>query len=187
MGENYLAIRCDLTQATSVDSAITEVEKQLGNVEVYIHNAAFLLHKAFVETSKTEFIDSWKVTCLSAIHGIQRVIPNMLKVKQGTILVSGATASIKAGGEFSAFASAKFALRGLTQSLSREFHPQGIHIAHVILDGAIWGWQAEHKFKRAEKECLQPSSISDAYLFLIKQHHSAWTHELDLRPDMEKF
>ena len=187
LGDHYLAQACDLTDEASVDTAITEIEAAFGNITVYIHNAAYLVHGAFPEMRKEDFIDIWKVSCLGAMLGIQRVLPAMLAQKSGVILVSGATASVKAGAEFSAFSSAKFALRGLTQSLARELGPQGIHVAHIILDGAIWGWQAEHKFKRSQQDCLQPEAIADSYLHLIHQHRSAWTQELDLRPFTESF
>lgn len=187
LGNQYLAIACDITDALSVETAMTEVEKSFGNISVYIHNAAYLVHTPFLEMTEADISDIWKVSCIGAMHGIQRVLPNMLTVKSGTILVSGATASIKASAEFSAFASAKFALRGLTQSLAREFGSQGIHIAHIILDGAIWGWQAEHKFGRDQHDCLQPDAIADNYFHLINQHRSVWTQELDMRPDMKLF
>jgi len=187
LGDKYLAIECDITDKSSVDHAISTMENSFGTVSVYIHNAAYLIHKSFLETSERDFTSIWKVSCIGALFGIQRVLPNMLVNKKGTILVSGATASIKASAEFAAFASAKFALRGLTQSLAREFGSQGIHVAHIILDGAIWGWQAEHKFGREWDECLQPNAIADNYLHLINQHRSAWTQELDMRPDVESF
>ncbi len=187
LGNSYSAIACDITDPISVDKAISQIEKTFGNVTVYIHNAAYLVRSAFLETPVDTFEDIWKVSCLGAVHGIQRVLPNMLAMKSGTILVTGATASMKAGAGFAAFASAKFALRGLTQSLAREYAPQGIHVAHIILDGAVWGWQAEHKFGRDQHDCLQPNAIADNYLHLIRQHRSTWTHELDLRPDIERF
>ncbi len=186
LGEKYLAIACDLADAASVDRAISTVEQQMGKVSVYIHNAAYLVHRPFLETTETEFTDIWKVSCLGAMHGAQRVLPNMLAEKSGTILVSGATASIRAGAEFAAFASAKFALRGLTQSLAREYGPQGIHIAHIILDGLVWGPQAE-QFGKAPDICIKSSAIADSYLHLINQHRTAWTQELDLRPDIESY
>jgi len=88
--------------------------------------------------------------------GIQKVLPNILSRKTGTILVTGATASVEVSSEFSAFGSAKFALRGLTQSLAREYSRSGIHVAHIIVDGAIWGWQAEHKFKKNSRIVYNP-------------------------------
>ena len=187
LGDHYLAIACDVSDALSVNAALTKTENTFGDISVYIHNAASLIRTPFLEASESDFSHSWKVTCLGAMHGIQHVLPNMIAAKTGTILVTGATASIKAGAEFSAFASAKFALRGLTQSLAREFGPQGIHIAHIIIDGAVWGWQAEHKFGRKQHDCLQPDAIAETYLHLINQHRSAWTQELDLRPDSERF
>ena len=187
LGEKYLAIACDLADAASVDRAISTVEQQMGEVSVYVHNAAYLVRRPFLDTTEAEFTDIWKVSCLGAMHGVQRVLPNMLAEKSGTILVSGATASIRAGAEFTAFASAKFALRGLTQSLAREYAPQGIHIVHIILDGSVWGSQAEHKFGKDPDACIKPSAIADSYLYLINQHRTAWTQELDLRPDIESF
>lgn len=186
LGDKYLPIACDLTDQAAVDSAITRVEQTFGDVSVYIHNAAYLLRKGFLQTSPQNFTDLWNVSCLGAVHGVQRVLPNMLADKSGTILVTGATASVKAGSSFAAFASAKFALRGLTQSLAREYGAQGIHIAHVIVDGAIWGDQAK-SFGLDEYQCLQPEAIAETYLHLISQPRSAWTHELDLRPDIEQF
>ena len=187
LGERYFPIACDLTDSSSIDQAISDAESRLGTVSVYIHNAAYLLHKPFLDTTEEAFSDIWKLSCLAAVHGIQRVLPNMLLEKSGTILVSGATASIKAGAEFSAFASAKFALRGLTQSLAREYGSQGVHIAHIILDGLIWGPQAKYKFEKKPEICIKPSAIADSYFHLIQQHHSSWTQELDLRPAIEVF
>ena len=111
----------------------------------------------------------------------------MLEQGNGSILFTGATASIRAGGNFAAFASAKFALRGLAQSLAREFDPQGIHVAHVIIDGLIWGQPAKHLHKAQEGDCLKPEAIAEVYLNIIEQDSSAWTHELDLRPHSESF
>lgn len=104
----------------------------------------------------------------------------------GVILVIGASASIKAGNLFSTFSSAKFALRGLAQSLAREYSPQGIHIAHIVIDGAVWGKQAMG-FGRTKEQCLSPEAIAKTCLHLIQQNHSAWTQELDLRPNIETF
>lgn len=191
LGNHYLAISCDITNKTSLNNAFAEIEKISADVSVYIHNAAYLMRKPFLETSTDGFTKLWEVCCLSAMQGIQGILPKMLdrhdQKGKGTILVTGATASIKAGRHFSAFSSAKFALRGLTQSLAREFGPQGIHIAHIIIDGAVWDWQAEHKFSRQQQDCLQTEAIAESYYHLIQQHRSAWTHELDLRPDIEAF
>lgn len=107
-------------------------------------------------------------------------------------LFTGATASLRGGSGFSAFASAKFALRALSQSIARELGPQGIHVAHFIIDGAIDTAFIKENFPEAyalkEKDgILSPEKIADSYWFVHSQHRSAWTHELDLRPYMEKF
>lgn len=186
LGENYLPVACDLTDASDVDHAISTVEERLGMASVYIHNAAWLLRKDFLQTTLREFTDLWSLVCLGAVHGAQRVLPNMLAAQGGAILMTGATASIKAGAGSAAFSSAKFALRGLAQSLARAYASQGIHVAHVIVDGAIWGRQAKG-FGRAEHDCLSPDDIAETFLHLIGQPRSAWTFELDLRPDIEPF
>ena len=116
----------------------------------------------------------------------------MKKRQAGSIFFTGATASLRGGSGFSAFASAKFALRALSQSMARELGHQGIHVAHFIIDGAIDTAFIKENFPDTyalkEKDgILSPESIADSYWFVHSQHRSAWTHELDLRPYMEKF
>jgi NAD(P)-dependent dehydrogenase (short-subunit alcohol dehydrogenase family) len=100
----------------------------------------------------------------------------------GTIILSGATAARRGGANFAAFASAKFALRGLAQSMSREFGPHGVHVAHVVIDGLIDAPQSDRRFGQAQSARMDPDAVARAYLALATQHPSAWTHELDLRP-----
>ena len=102
-------------------------------------------------------------------------------------MVTGATASIRGGAKFAAFASAKFALRGLAQSLAREFGPQGIHVAHVLIDGLIWGPPARDLHGAEQINCISPESIAKTYMGLIEQDSSCWTHEVDIRPYKESF
>ena len=106
---------------------------------------------------------------------------------RGTIILSGATASIKGGARFSAFASAKFALRGFAQALARELGPQGVHVAHVVLDGLIEEPQTIGRFGAASATRMDPDAIAAAYLALTRQHPSGWSHEIDLRPFSETF
>jgi NAD(P)-dependent dehydrogenase (short-subunit alcohol dehydrogenase family) len=101
--------------------------------------------------------------------------------------LSGATASLKGTGKFVAFASAKFALRGLAQSLAREYAPKGIHVAHVVLDGLIDEPQTSERFGPEKSTRMEPDAVAREYLNLAAQHPSAWTHELDLRPFSERF
>lgn len=188
LGENrYLGISCDLTDADSVNQAITQIEEHFGPASVYIHNAARLHMQPFLETGVDEFESLWRTMCLGAVNGIQRVLPTMLERKQGSLVLIGATASVKAGANFSAFSSAKFALRGLAQSMARELGPEGIHVIHAVIDGVIWGERARDSFKMTETQCLTPDAIAQTCLQLIEQAPSAWTHELDIRPYVESF
>jgi NAD(P)-dependent dehydrogenase (short-subunit alcohol dehydrogenase family) len=111
----------------------------------------------------------------------------MVDAGGGTFIVSGATASLRGGAKFSAFASAKFALRGLTQSLAREFQPAGIHVCHVILDGIIDTPRSRDLHGIDPKKMMKPTEIAETYWHLAHQPKSTWTHELDLRPASEGF
>ena len=108
--------------------------------------------------------------------------------RQGTVIFSGATAGLRGGANFSAFASAKFALRGLAQALAREFGPKGVHVAHVVIDGLIEGPQTDLRVRTgAKRDGWNSKSVAQAYLDLAAQNPSAWTQEMDLRPFAEKF
>ena len=185
--ERFLPLCCDLTDAVQVDAAMAEVEARFGPVDTYIHNTARLHMQAFVETAPDEFESMWRTICLSAVLGAQRVLPAMLERGRGSLLLIGATASVKAGANFSAFAAGKFALRGLAQSLARELGPRGIHVAHLIIDGVMWSERARDRFGMTEAQCLDPDAVAGTCLHLLEQDRSAWTHELDIRPDVETF
>ena len=184
---NYLHVSCDVTDAKQIDSAISSVEKKFGAVSVYVHNAAYLHIQDFTETPPAEFESLWRTMCLGAVHGSQRVLPSMMSEKSGTLLFIGATASVKAGANFSAFSSAKFALRGLSQSLARELGSSGIHVAHLVIDGVMWGKRAKESFAMSEDQCIKPESVAKTCMQLIEQDQSAWTYELDIRPSVETF
>lgn len=183
----YLALRADLADPRQVDEAVAQVEAHWGPVTAYVHNAAPFLRRPFIETGSQAFESVWRTTCLGAVHGAQRVVPGMLQAGQGALLFIGATASVKAGAQFAAFGSAKFALRGLAQSLARELGPQGIHVAHLVIDGVIWSDRAREALGLTREQCLDPAAIAQTAVHLLEQDRSAWTHELDLRPDQEGF
>ncbi len=186
-GASFAAVQCDIEDPSSVDSAFARIDREIGVVSVYVHNAGRLLIRPFLEMTAAEFEGIWRVTSLGAVLCTQKIIPNMLKRRSGTLIFTGATAALRGGARFSAFASAKFALRGLAQSLAREFGPQGIHVAHVVIDGIIWSDRARAHAGADERNCLKPDAIAETYLQLVRQERSAWTQELDLRPDVEKF
>ena len=183
-GGRYTHVACDLTQAADAAAAI---EPHAAGIDVLIHNAHALDIKPFEETTADEFETAWRVACLGAVVAIRSVIPHMAARKQGTVILTGATAGLRGAANFSAFASAKFALRGFGQSLAREYGPHSVHVAHVVLDGLIHAPQTDRRFCRSSSGRMNSSAIAKAYLDLSTQHPSAWTQEMDLRPFSERF
>jgi NADP-dependent 3-hydroxy acid dehydrogenase YdfG len=131
----------------------------------------------FEDVTPEAFEGVWRTTCLGAMTATKACLPRMGARGRGSAVFTGATASLRGGANFAAFASAKFALRGLVQSLSRTYWPKGVHVAHTILDGVIGEGPDQ----------LRPDDIASAYAGLIAQPRSAWTQELDLRPNAERF
>lgn len=185
--DNFYPFQGDVGDTAAVKGIFEKLNTTCGPADVLIHNAAQLHIGEFLETSAEEFTRLWQTSCLGAVNVTQQVLPNMLTQKSGKIIFTGATASVKGGANFSAFASSKFALRGLSQSLARAYGPKGIHVMQCIIDGVIWGDRAEHVFKMQKDACIDPHAITATYLQLIKQPPSAWTHEIDLRPASETF
>ena len=183
-GGRYTHLIGDVTEPAVLAQALAP---HLGRVRVLVHNAQALLIKPFLETGAGEFEQSWRVACGGAFAAAQAVLPAMVARRAGTVILTGATAGLRGGASFAAFASAKFALRGLAQSLSREFGPQGVHVAHLVLDGLIDGAQTDRRFGAAQSARMDPDEVARAYLGLALQHPSAWTQELDLRPFSERF
>lgn len=176
----------DLADSETVQSSISELITKYGAPAIIIHNAAHLVRGPFQETTPDNFRATWTNMVLSAVALAQATLPAMQQ-NGGAFLVSGATASLRGGSGFSAFASAKFALRGLTQSLAREYQTDGIHVAHVILDGIIDSDKSRDLHDLDPSRMMKPSDLADAYWNLAHQPKSTWTHELDLRPMSERF
>lgn len=153
-----------------------------GAPSVLIYNAHKFLIERFEDISVASFEQVWRTDTSGGFITSKKFLPAMLENGGGKVIFSGATASVRGSARFSAFASAKFALRGLAQSLAREFGPRGIHVAHVIIDGLIDGGHAQSLFDVSKDQCISPEALANAYLNLINQPKSAWTHELDLRP-----
>ena len=183
-GGRYTHLMCDITQAAEVAAAIGP---HAGHVDVMIHNAHVLDIKPFERTSASEFEQAWRTACLGAMITAQSVIPHMAARGQGTIIMTGATAGLRGAANCSAFASAKFALRGLAQSPAREYGPKGVHVAHVVLDGLIDEAQTDRRFGSSPTGRMNGGAIAQAYRDLTTQHPSAWTQEIDLRPFSERF
>jgi len=180
--------QADLTDSKQTHTVINEIIKQHGKPKVVIHNAAELIRGKFLELEASDFELAWRNSVLSAINISQAVIPFMREHSASTLILTGATASIRGGVGFSPFSSAKFALRGLAQSLAREFQPQGLHIVHPVIDGIIWSELSRQRFPNLlEENCLKSESLANIYWDLAHQTASAWTHELDIRPQSETF
>ena len=177
----------DLQDAQFVKSLVSRFEASAMPITIYIHNATKLVLKPFLETKPDDFEDSWQVTVKTAATVSKVLLPSMLGRQQGTLIFTGATASIKGNVNASPFTVAKFGLRALSQSLAREFGPQSIHVAHVIADGVITGSRAQETFNLPEARCIQPDALADLYLDVIRQDKSCWTQEIDARPYLEKF
>ena len=129
---------------------------------------------------------SWKAMCLGAFSLTQKVIPSMLQAGQGTIIYTGATASLRGSAGFANLSIPKFGLRALAQTVAKEFGPQNIHVVHTIVDGII-GSEKTKAWVSDPSKTLDPEALSDEYVRLTRQPKSAWTHELDYRPFSEKF
>ena len=183
-GGHYTHLACDLARPVDVTLLLQPIAE---GIDVLIHNAQLLMIKPFMEISADAFEQVWRVACLGAMASAQSVLPHMASRKSGTVILSGATAGLRGGATFSAFASAKFALRGLAQALAREFGPKGVHIAHVVIDGLIDAPKTDLRFGAAASGRMDSKSVAEAYLGLAAQHPAAWTQEMDLRPFAERF
>lgn len=186
-GEGVRSLSCDVTDAAAARGCFETIAAEMGPCEILVHNAAHLLIQPFEETAPDDFERLWRTAVLGLVHCGQIVLPQMAERSGGVVLVSGATASVKGGAKFSAFAASKFALRGLAQSLARHYGPRGVHVIHTLIDGVIWGERADKAFGMDPSACMDPDAIARTYMSLIEQPKSAWTHEADLRPFSESF
>lgn len=178
---------CDLENPLATWRVIDQLVRERGHFDVAICNAARLDVAPFLELALEHFDSAWRASVGTAFACARAVLPAMRTRRQGTLIMSGATASLRGSARFSAFASAKFALRGLAQSLAREYQPEGVHVAHVVIDGVLRGSTSQARFAKDPDVCLEPQQVAAVYRQLAEQKPGAWTHELDLRPHAEKF
>jgi NAD(P)-dependent dehydrogenase (short-subunit alcohol dehydrogenase family) len=188
LGSHALAIQTDISNLRQVRDGFRGVRQQLGPVEILIANASGSLGEGLMETSPDEFEQSWRVGVLGGVLCAREAVPDMLKLGTGAIIFTRATSSVRGRGGAVSFSSAKFAARGLAQSLAVELWPKGIHVAHVIIDGVIDTPDTRKRYKPSAKEpLLRPDGTAEAYWNLIQQERSAWSLEIDLRPNNETF
>ncbi|MGB3191144.1 MAG: SDR family NAD(P)-dependent oxidoreductase [Limnoraphis sp.] len=187
-GETAISVTVDATDIIQVAEAFAEVQAELGTPEVLIYNAGMLQIGGILELTPEQFEQSWKVNCFGAFLAAQQVLPAMVEQAKGTIIFTGATAAIRGSARFSALAVGKFGLRALAQSLAREFGTQGVHVAHVMIDGLIDTPRVREMFPQREADTLiLPDAIAKTYWQLHQQSATGWTLELDIRPSVEKF
>ena len=166
--------------------------KGLGSLRAAIFNVGNAVRGGLLELTPEQFESTWRGSTYAGFLFSREVLPQLLAGGGGSLLFTGATASIRGRGPFIAFASAKAGLRSLAQSLAREFGPRLVHVAHVVIDGGIDGERLrsaapEFAAQAGADGLLNPESIAESYWQLHQQHRSAWTHELDLRPFKEAF
>jgi len=181
---------CDATDEAAVDELFRRVREELGEPDVVVYNAGTFVPGGILETSAAEFERCWRVGCLGGFHVARAAARRMLAKAEprGTILFTGATASLRGSAGFHNLAVGKFGLRALAQSMARELHPKGIHVAHVIIDGRIRPPDGAVGGETLPRErMLEADAIAESYYQLHCQARSAWTQELDLRPWVEKF
>jgi NAD(P)-dependent dehydrogenase (short-subunit alcohol dehydrogenase family) len=182
----------DARNEEEVIRLITHIEHDIAPIEVAVFNIGANVRFNVTETTERVYRKVWEMGALAGFLVGREVAKVMVPRGRGTILFTGATASVRGSAGFSAFAGAKHALRSLAQSMARELGPQGIHVAHVIIDGAIDTRFIAENFPeryalKTQDGILSPDAIADNYWHLHRQHRSAWTHELDLRPWMEQW
>jgi len=180
------AFACDATKGSDVEKLFVAVDQQLGAPDIVIYNASARARGPFVDLVPAEVEKAIAVSAFGAFLVAQQAARRMLRNNRGVIVFTGASASVKGYAQSAPFAMGKFALRGLAQSMARELAPQGIHVAHVVIDGGIRSAMRQDPPDKPSS-MLDPDAIAASYLHLIKQPRSAWAWEIELRPWVEKF
>lgn len=182
----------DARKEEEVAELIETIERDIGPIEAFVFNIGANVPCSILDETARKYFKIWEMACFSAFLTAQAVARRMVTRGRGTILFTGATAGLRGAANFAAFAGAKHGVRALAQSMARELGPMNIHVAHVVVDGAIDTAFIRDTFPEmyARKEqdgILNPEHIADNYWFLHAQPRDAWTFELDLRPWMEKW
>jgi NAD(P)-dependent dehydrogenase (short-subunit alcohol dehydrogenase family) len=180
------ALPCDASQRADVERLFNELDAASATPDVVIYNASFRTRGPLAELDPDDVERSLAVTAFGAFLVAQQAVRRMLPRKMGAILFTGASAGVKGYPQSAPFAMGKFALRGLAQSMARELHPQGIHVAHIVVDGGIRSGRRPEPSDQLES-LLDPDAIAETYLHLIRQPRSVWSWEVEVRPWVEKF
>lgn len=195
-GADVRAYSVDARNEEEVQHLFAEVERTVGPIEVCLFNAGSNTAKPLLDTTEKLFFKAWELACYAGFLVGREAARCMLQRGRGTILFTGATASIRGGKGFAAFSSAKFGLRAVAQSMARELGPQNIHVVHLLIDAGVDSVEIRRRYKEGrgldaadipEGSLTKTSSIAEAYWFAHQQSRDGWTHELDLRPSVEKW
>jgi NAD(P)-dependent dehydrogenase (short-subunit alcohol dehydrogenase family) len=195
-GQDIRAFSVDARQEAEVRSLFAAIEKDVGPIEVCLFNAGSNVNKPLLDTTEKLFVKAWELACYGGFLVGREAARYMLPRGRGTIFFTGATASVRGGRGFAAFSSAKFGLRAVAQAMARELGPKNIHVVHLLIDAGVDS-EAIHQRMKAAKgieasdipadSLTKTSSIAEAYWFAHQQTRDGWTHELDLRPSVEKW
>ena len=191
-GGDAIAMPADARDEDEMIALVERIENEVAPIEVAVFNIGANVKFDAVETTARVYRKIWEMGAFAGFLMGREAAKHMIRRQRGTIIFTGATASMRGSAGFSAFAGAKHALRALAQSMARELGPKNIHVAHVVIDGAIDSKFIRENFPnvdamRAEDAILSPDDIAQNYVWLHKQPRSAWTHEIDLRPWRERW
>jgi NAD(P)-dependent dehydrogenase (short-subunit alcohol dehydrogenase family) len=191
-GGKATAVVADTTVEQEVGRLFDAIRDQALPLDIAVYNVDSNTPAPLLETGNDLFIRLWQQNCFGAFLFGKQAVSIMEEQRHGTLIFTGATASLRAKPPFTAFASAKAGLRALAQGIAREFGPHGVHVVHTVIDGVIDGDRARTQFAglvatKGDTGLLKLEAIADTYWAIHKQHPSAWTHELDLRPYREPF
>ena len=176
-----LVFKCDSTENNSVQNLFLQTDSIIGTPEIVIYNPSLRIVKPFIEYDPDEMLQSIKVNSYGAFLVAHESVKRMLKIGKGNIFFTGSSASVKGFAKSASFAMGKFGLRGLAQSLARELHPQNIHIGHFVIDGGIG------KEPVGNYQMIHPDEIAKQYLNFYLQDKKAWSWEIEIRTNTEKF
>ena len=194
-GHSAIAMSTDARNEEEIQRLFREVEEQVGPISVCLFNAGSNVQKPLLDTSGKLFFKAWELACYAGFLVGREAAKYMVPRRSGTILFTGATASIRGSSGFAAFASAKFGLRAVAQAMARELGPKNIHVVHLLIDAGVDSEAIHERMKArgvdpatlAPDTLTKTASIAEAYWYAHSQARDGWTHELDLRPAAEKW
>lgn len=189
-GHRIHTFSCDARKEDAIEQLFAGIESSIGEIEVVIFNVGANVPMGILETDSRKFFKIWEMACFAGFLTGREAARYMTKRERGTIIFTGATASLRGAAGFAAFASAKHGLRALAQSMARELGPRNIHVAHVVIDAAVdTQWISENvpNFDQLKSSdgVVAPDELANNYIFLHEQARNAWTFELDVRPWIE--